>query len=91
MDYLGRAVQVDPIKFTLKPPGLNRLKLKHGKPLSSLIICFQIQLAPLHLGVTVALSKNALGFACDIDILILGWPIVFQITFYLVWRCRLTL
>ena len=36
-----------------------------------------------YLGVTVSFSKNALGFACDIDIIILGWPIVFQITFYL--------
>ena len=31
----GRAVQVDPIKPVLKPPGTMRLKLKHGKLLSS--------------------------------------------------------
>jgi hypothetical protein len=26
----GRAVQVDPIKFTLKAPGTERMKLKYG-------------------------------------------------------------
>jgi hypothetical protein len=36
-----------------------------------------------YLGVSVAFSKNAMGFACDIDIILLGWPINFQITFYL--------
>ena len=44
---LGRAVQVDPIKPTLKAPGTKRLKLKCDEPLS---ICFQFQLAPPHLG-----------------------------------------
>ena len=32
---LGRAVQVDPVKPVLKPPGTMRLKLKYGKLLSS--------------------------------------------------------
>ena len=31
----GRAVQLDPIKPTLKAPGFKRLKLRSGKPLSS--------------------------------------------------------
>jgi len=31
----GRAVQVDPIKPTLKPPGTKRLKQTHDEPLSS--------------------------------------------------------
>jgi hypothetical protein len=31
----GWAVQVDPIKPTLKPPGIKRLKLKRGELLSS--------------------------------------------------------
>ena len=28
----GKAVQVDPIKPTLKAPGTERVKLKHGEP-----------------------------------------------------------
>jgi len=47
----GRAVQVDPIKPTLKAPGTKRLKLKYDKSLPNLLrFCFQIQLAPLHRG-----------------------------------------
>ena len=47
----GSAVQVDPIKPTLKPPGTKRLKLKYDKLLSMLLdFCFQIQLAALHHG-----------------------------------------
>jgi len=47
----GRAVQVDPIKYVLKAPGTQLLKLKHDKLLSiSLQFCFQSQLAPLHQG-----------------------------------------
>jgi len=36
--YLGRAVQVHPVKPTLKAPGTERLKLKYDKPLSSFAI-----------------------------------------------------
>jgi hypothetical protein len=39
----GRAVQVDPIKITLKPPGNNRLKLKHDKLLSSFAFNFNLR------------------------------------------------
>ena len=50
-EALGRAVQVDPIKSTLKAPGTKRLKVEYGKPPSILLqFCFQFQLAPLHLG-----------------------------------------
>ena len=36
----GRAVQVDPMKPTLKPPGTKRLKLKCDVPLSSFAFKF---------------------------------------------------
>jgi len=38
----GRAVQVDPIKPTLKPPGTKRLRLKYDEPLSN--FAFKINL-----------------------------------------------
>ena len=38
--HLGRAVQVDPIKPTLKAPGTMRLKLKYDK--TPFKFCFQI-------------------------------------------------
>ena len=41
----GGAVQVDPMRPTLKPPGTKRLKLKYDEIL--LQFCFQFQLAPL--------------------------------------------
>ena len=44
----GRAVQVDPMKPKLKPPGTKRLKLICGY--TSFNFCFQIQLAPLSRG-----------------------------------------
>jgi hypothetical protein len=48
---LGEAVQVEPIKPTLKAPGTQRLKLKYDDMLSILLeFCSQIQLAPLQLG-----------------------------------------
>jgi hypothetical protein len=48
---LGGALQVEPITSTLKPPGMKLLRLKYDKLLSILLqFCFQIQLAPLHLG-----------------------------------------
>jgi len=39
---LGRAVQVDPIKPKLKPPGTKRLKLKYDKPLSKSAFKFNL-------------------------------------------------
>jgi hypothetical protein len=52
-DCRGEAVQVDPIKPTLKAPGMDRLKLNYDKLL--LKNCFQVQLAPLHRGDSDAL------------------------------------
>ena len=50
-ERLGRAVQVDPIKLTLKALELKRFILKHDKSLSNLFqFCFKIHLAPPHLG-----------------------------------------
>jgi len=48
----GKAVQVDPIKPTLKLPRTKRLKLLYVNMLSSFgfKLCFQFQLAPLHRG-----------------------------------------
>jgi len=40
---LGRAVQVDPIKPPLKPPGTWRLKLKYDEPLSNLAFNFNLR------------------------------------------------
>ena len=49
-DKVG-AVQLGPMKPTLRAPGTERLKLNYDKLLSNLLqICFQIQLAPLHDG-----------------------------------------
>jgi len=39
----GRAVQVDPIKPTLKAPGTKRLKVKHYKLLSSFAFKFKLR------------------------------------------------
>jgi hypothetical protein len=41
--HLGRAVQVDPIKPTLKAPGIKLLKLKYDKPLSSFALKFYLR------------------------------------------------
>jgi hypothetical protein len=41
---LGRAVQVDPIKPTLKAPGIKLVKLKHGEPLSNFAFKFKLSL-----------------------------------------------
>ena len=38
-----KAVQVDPIKRTLKAPGTQRLKLKHDEPLSSYAFRFNLR------------------------------------------------
>jgi hypothetical protein len=47
-DAHGGAVQVGPIKPTVKAPGTKRLKLKYDKLLSMLLqVCFQFQFAPL--------------------------------------------
>ena len=39
----GRAVQVDPIKLTLRPPGTGRLTLKYDKLLSSFAFNFNLR------------------------------------------------
>jgi len=39
----GRAVQVDPIKPTLKAPGTKRLKVKYDKPLSKFAFKFNLR------------------------------------------------
>ena len=39
---IGKPVQVDPIKPTLKAPGIKRLKLKHDKPLSNVAFKFNL-------------------------------------------------
>jgi hypothetical protein len=54
---LGRAVQVDPIKPTLKPPVTKRLKTKMRD--TAFKFCCQIQPAPLQLGISIY------GFVCD--------------------------
>ena len=41
--YLGRAVQVDPIKPTLKAPGTTRLKLQYDGPLSKFAFKFNLR------------------------------------------------
>ena len=40
---LGGAVQVDPIKPTLKPPGTDRLKLKYDEPPSNFAFKFNLR------------------------------------------------
>jgi len=40
---LGRAVQVDPIKPTLKAPGTKRLKLKYDEQLSNFAFNFNLR------------------------------------------------
>jgi hypothetical protein len=40
--YLGRAVQVDPIKLTLKPPGTKHLKVNYDKLLSNFAFKFNM-------------------------------------------------
>jgi len=46
---IGKAVQVDPMKPMLKAPQFKRLK--HSNYGTAFKFCFQIQLAPLHIGV----------------------------------------
>ena len=46
----GKAVQVEPMKPKLKPPGTKRLKLKCDSLTILLQFCFQFQLAPLRHG-----------------------------------------
>jgi len=39
----GEAVQVDPMKPTLKAPGTKRLKLQYGEPLSNFAFKFNLR------------------------------------------------
>ena len=43
VDANGWAVQVDPIKPTLKAPGTKLLKLKYGKQLSDFVFKFKLR------------------------------------------------
>ena len=43
LHHQGKAVQVDPIKPALKPPGTKRLKLKCDRPLSSFAFTFNLR------------------------------------------------
>ena len=43
MCYDGEAVQVDPMKPTLKAPGATRLKLKYDEPLSKFAFNFHLR------------------------------------------------
>jgi hypothetical protein len=55
----GEAVQLDPMKRMLKPPGTKRLKPESDILLSTAFnFCFQTQLAPLHPGCHVWLLTN---------------------------------
>ena len=40
---LGKAVQLDPIKPTMKAPGIKLLKLKYDKPLSNFAFKFNLR------------------------------------------------
>ena len=43
LKILGRAVQVDPMKPSLKAPGTNRLKVKYDDPLSNFPFIFNLR------------------------------------------------
>ena len=61
----GRAVQVDPIKPTLKPPGTNRFKLESDKLLSIFAFNFKLRrynLAPLGGPVVMVQVENELAW-----------------------------
>jgi len=54
---VGKAVQVDPIKPTLKAAGTKRLKLKYDG--TAFKFCFQFQFAPLHIGRPPPFAESA--------------------------------
>ena len=84
MELQGWAVQVDPMKPTLKGPGTNRSKPRYDEQLSILLqFCFQIQLVPLHQGGSLSLQGAALTWRrTELDD---------TQTASMVGRCRLTL
>jgi hypothetical protein len=43
LSTIGRAVQVDPMKPMLKPPGTKHLKLKYGTPLPTFAFKFNLR------------------------------------------------
>ena len=53
----GKAVQVKPIKLSLKPPRTNRLKLKYDEPLSS----FAFKINVRHYSVACYCSRATAG------------------------------
>jgi len=60
----GRAVQVDPMKPALKPPGTSSKRLKLKCDNTAFNFCFQFQLAPVHRG-QIKLPCEEFG---DIDV-----------------------
>jgi hypothetical protein len=56
----GRAVQVDPIKPTLKAPGIKLLNLKYDKPLSN--IAFKFSLRRYNKAIAYANRREACEF-----------------------------
>jgi hypothetical protein len=78
----GRAVQVTPMKPTLKAPGYMRLQLKCDDPkVSTVKTCFKFQLAPLPRGVYFATSGEK-G-------VVRVWRVGSAKPIAEVWRCRL--
>ena len=64
----GRAVQVDPIKPTLKAPGTKRLKLKYDEPLSKIAFEFNLRRCSKDrgfVGVEVMISALPSGDHCS--------------------------
>jgi len=58
----GRSVQVDPIRPTLKAPGIKLLKVKYDKPLSIFAFKFNLRRSTL-----AAARAAALGMAVQVD------------------------
>jgi len=98
----GRAVQVDPIKPTLKAPGSERLKLKCDEVLSSVAFNFSLRRYSkatkvggvkdggysLYIDINYADDTHDWGFHLPFNVDTHGWEVV---SGYLVERCRMTL
>ena len=59
-------MQVDPIKPTLKAPGINRLKLNHDDPLSN--FGFKFNLRRYRQGMRLYVARHAYGNAGTADL-----------------------
>jgi hypothetical protein len=64
---LGRAVQVNTIKPTFKPPGTKRLKLQRDNPLSNFAFNFNLRLYSSAAASTSARSKAGTGSSLSVD------------------------